>query len=438
MKKLFAAILALGLIVAFSATASAVDVKVSGSYYVVGVYDNQPSLNDATPYSRSYFYQRIRIQPEFKIAEGLSFTARMDAMEGNWDVNRAKFASGGGNTGFDWERGYVTFASGIGKFDVGYMSAGKFGLDWADSETTRPRIKLTTKMGPVLLIAIYEKWTENSVNQAWSNGSTANKTADADGAAYYLAPIYNFKGGQTGVLYGYINFNNTRTAGFRTTKQILHPYLKTSFGSFIVEAELNYIFGKKMEFDSGVGGTDVKYNGWGAYLMAKTNVGPATIGAQLGWSQGDDPDTADKDESGPGKGADWNPALILFNDDLATWSGGDMNTSGSGAAPNFSKPAGVYGNNGMQIFNIFADYKVTPKFMAGAALTYAKADKVVAGWEKTYGTEFDVKATYKLYDNLSYMVGAGYLWTGDYYKGLNGAAKTDNDYILMNKLTLSF
>ncbi len=54
------------------------------------------------------------------------------------------------------------------------------------------------------------------------------------------------------------------------------------------------------------------------------------------------------------------------------------------------------------------------------------------------GTEFDVTATYKLYDNLSYMVGAGYLWTGDYFKGANANAKVDNDYMLMNKLTLSF
>ena len=95
-------------------------------------------------------------------------------------------------------------------------------------------------------------------------------------------------------------------------------------------------------------------------------------------------------------------------------------------------------NNGLQIFNLYADYKVTPKFSLGAALTYAKADEVPAGWDSDYGTEFDVTATYKLYDNLTYMVGAGYLFTGDYYKGLNGAGKTDNDYILMNKLTLNF
>jgi len=36
------------------------------------------------------------------------------------------------------------------------------------------------------------------------------------------------------------------------------------------------------------------------------------------------------------------------------------------------------------------------------------------------------------------MVGAGYLWTGDYFKGANAAAKVDDNYILMNQLSLSF
>jgi len=54
------------------------------------------------------------------------------------------------------------------------------------------------------------------------------------------------------------------------------------------------------------------------------------------------------------------------------------------------------------------------------------------------GIEFDVTAKYKIYDNLTYMVGAGYLWTGDYFKKGVSTAKVGNDYILMNRLTLSF
>ena len=103
------------------------------------------------------------------------------------------------------------------------------------------------------------------------------------------------------------------------------------------------------------------------------------------------------------------------------------------------------------IYNGFVGFDPTPKLNVEAALTYATvAEKAlsVAGGVVTsadsdkLGTEFDVSLTYKLYDNLTYMVGAGYLWTGDYFRGATAAGATplkiDNDYILMNKLTLSF
>jgi predicted porin len=97
---------------------------------------------------------------------------------------------------------------------------------------------------------------------------------------------------------------------------------------------------------------------------------------------------------------------------------------------------------GFVLYNIFGDYKVTPKFSVGGALTYAQRDKTAAGVDKKMGTELDFTATYKIYDNLSYMVGAGYLFAGDWYKSVAPAmaptAEVENDYILMNKLTLTF
>ena len=421
MKKLFAVLLALGLIVAFSATASAVDLKFSGSYYIVGVYDDTPSLAE-NAYSRAYMFQRIRLMPVFAIAEGLTFTARMDAMEGIFDLTNARSArTPATSRNFDWERGWVTFKTGIGQFDVGYMSGGAWGTVWADSEGVRARVKYTGKFGPVMLIAIFEQNGEGDT-------VTAPHYTDADSSAYYLAPIYLFKGGSAGLLYGYINAANPRpAANYQVVKQILYPYMKATFGPVYVEAEVNYIFGEN-DYDYAHGAVD--YEGWGAYLMAKTNMGPASIGAQIGWSNGEDTD-ADI-TVGPGKGADWNPALILFNDDLNTWSGGDLNTNGGGGANSNI-------NDGYFIINVFADYKVTPKMSMGAALTYAKADEAqIAGQDKEYGYELDVTATYKLYDNLSYMVGAGYLWSGDWFKKGVAGASVDNDYILMNKLTLTF
>ena len=44
MKKFWLVLLSLGLIMAFSASAFAVDVKVSGSFYAAGMYQNKTTL----------------------------------------------------------------------------------------------------------------------------------------------------------------------------------------------------------------------------------------------------------------------------------------------------------------------------------------------------------------------------------------------------------
>jgi hypothetical protein len=36
------------------------------------------------------------------------------------------------------------------------------------------------------------------------------------------------------------------------------------------------------------------------------------------------------------------------------------------------------------------------------------------------------------------MVGFGYLWAGNWFKGTNAAAGVDNDYLLTHKMTLNF
>ena len=74
-----------------------------------------------------------------------------------------------------------------------------------------------------------------------------------------------------------------------------------------------------------------------------------------------------------------------------------------------------------------------------ASLSYAQADKKPLGViNDLYGWEVDVTGTYKLTNNLSYMLGVGYLFTGDYYKGASNTNRVNDNYLLINKLTLTF
>jgi len=443
MKKFLIVLLSLGLIAAFGMTASAADVKFSGSYYVVGFYDSNDLLQDTgKAYSRAAFYQRVRLQPVFQIAEGLTFTARIDALERQWgngswsgsDVTSSRRQVTVNNPktqeNFEFERGYVTFATKIGQFSVGYQSTGKWGTDFGDSEATRSRILYITAAGPVTFLALYEKPYESDYvsGPQPATTNTPSGKADADDDFFALAGIYGFPGGSTGLLYYNLRYASPRpVSNYKIQLHVLAPYVKAQFGPVYVESEVMYTFGKQKEFDTAGAGTDVDRSGWMAYLKVQSALGPATIGAQVGWNQGDDGSDLTKNKNGYGGGGDWNPALILMNSDFATWKPGGNDTSNNDPKTNFL------------LYQVFGSYNPMPKLTVGAALTFVQKDKSLKDEvSKKVGTEFDVTATYKLYDNLSYMVGAGYLWAGDYWKGTNSANQIGNDYMLMNKLTLSF
>jgi len=47
-------------------------------------------------------------------------------------------------------------------------------------------------------------------------------------------------------------------------------------------------------------------------------------------------------------------------------------------------------------------------------------------------------ATYKIYDALSYTIGAGYLFVGEYFKGFDANTKLKDNYLLTHRLSLNF
>jgi len=476
MKKFLVVLLSLGLIVAFGATASAADVKFGGSYYVVGVYENNPNLTPSElgyqTYSRSFFYQRVRLQPVFAIADGLTFTARMDALEKQWGNTNYKggvddlTSSRRDQTGviaqsqkiqesLEFERAYVTFMTGIGVFQVGYQNVDDWGTDFSDYSNSRPRIAFQTKAGPVTIAFAYEKLYETDTAGAGGPAYTGVAPTYAGGSnndTYAISGTYNGKGIEAGLLYKYyaLNWNAAAAANpYKTQRNLLSPYVKATFGPVYIEGELAYWFGKSAAYETVTGVAtkeDVKLQAYGAYLKGKFNIGPAYVGALFAYSSGNDLSDDTKDTKNPGGcGTNFAPALILMNDALNTWTNGVGIRSTTGTTNVTTSKYNVI------VYNMFAGINPTPKLNVEAGLTYAMVDKkalnkvgtvVTEADSDKLGTEFDVKATYKIYDNLSYMVGAGYLWAGDYFKGNTPvgavAAKIDNDYILLNQLTLSF
>jgi hypothetical protein len=99
----------------------------------------------------------------------------------------------------------------------------------------------------------------------------------------------------------------------------------------------------------------------------------------------------------------------------------------------------------------YASVKPTPKLDISLSYSWLRANQrssaingflVSAGnpevVSNSVGTEFDFKAKYKIFDNLTYMIGAAYLWTGDYFKGTSESNQANDNYLLMHSLNLTF
>jgi hypothetical protein len=178
--------------------------------------------------------------------------------------------------------------------------------------------------------------------------------------------------------------------------------------------------------------------------MASVDIKPAYVGGVFIYVEGDSPATAGSpnttNTAGQPGGTDFNPCLMLFNYDEMRWNGGFGNPTYFASFP-ANSATGAAGISNAFIAQLFVGVKPIPKLDVKLAGTWVRADKPVTntGWvSKDYGYEADLTATYKIYDNLSYMVGFGYLWAGDFWKGTQALGTVSNDYLLTHKLTLSF
>ncbi|HRY36087.1 MAG TPA: hypothetical protein P5249_09280, partial [Smithellaceae bacterium] len=136
-------------------------------------------------------------------------------------------------------------------------------------------------------------------------------------------------------------------------------------------------------------------------------------------------------------GRDWNPCLIMFNYyDRGKWIGalnGYDGTTDNGTMAN------------AWFFQLRGGFRPIDKIDIMASVSYARAEKTLKPantftWEgRDYGWEVDLVGSYKITNNLSYMLGAGYLFTGDWYSGTTATGQdVQNNLMVINKLSLTF
>ena len=441
MKRLWLVMLSLTLVLAFSTQAFAVDVKFSGSFYAAGMYLDKTSLRNTADgsdnVSTAFYYQRLRVQTDFIVSPGLSLITRIDAMERAWGAPRSTAATAldsqsagttaeNENIAFDWV--YINYESPIGTFRAGYMNDSAWGTAFMDSSLPRGKVAWSNTTGPWYYTLQIVKLTDNS----YTAKNPTITTTDADSDKYVAAVRYTWKNGQAGILGGIGRDASPRPASkYSTLFYTLQPYAIAQIGPVKVQAEIDYFWGNLKRMEDGT--TDTKLDDLAFFVDVLGDFGMFYAGATIAYISGDDPNTTDKTEGLKGLvdgGRDWNPCLIMFNYDRTYWSGsltGYDSTNLDGAMFNawFGQIRG--GIRPIAALDIMA------------SISYATADKKPAGViNSTYGYELDITSTYKITNNLSYMMGLGYLFTGDYFKGANNANAVRDNYMLINKLTLTF
>jgi hypothetical protein len=501
MKRFWLVMLSLGLVLAFSASAMAVDVKFSGSFYAAGMYLDKTSLNkDFDPgavigystvggfhylyygsqnpgISTAFYYQRLRVQTDFIVSPGLKLVTRFDAMERAWGAARGNAATAGilgtttndsqsagtmtenQNIAFDWA--YIYYTSPIGLFEIGYQADNGWGTVFGNNAINGAsigKISYTVPIGPFYINATVGKNGDNSYSAIRSTTAT-----DTDNDSYSVCAIYvPTKDIQIGLLGGYKRVAGGRAAAFGDSLYILpakfnayaysaNPYFKVKFGPVAVEGEVNYVWGQANWEGADVTGqtnivnglkTDI--NNLSVYLNAIADFGMFYGGATFAYVSGDDTvnTLTSKMEGGfIDGGVDFQPCLIMFNSDRAYWAG-NLNGVGYAYSGMMLGSQGPAPNGGVLANAWFGQGKVGVRPIAPldimASVSYAQADQKNTAIKADYGWEVDVTGTYKLTNNLSYMLGAAYLFTGDYYRGTSAANAINNNYMLINKLTLTF
>ena len=457
MKRFWLVLLSLGLIVAFSTSAMAVDVKFSGEYYAAGLYLDKGDIRKDSSWSNvssAFYFQRMRLRTDFVVSPGLTLTTRADIMERAWGAARS-VPNGGGlpgtpntagavtgdlmsagtraeNENINFDLAYITYISPIGIFFAGYQIDGAWGTVFGDSSNPTGKIGYMFRGGPITLGLQTGKNNEQSL--MYTNfGETRT---DADSSFYTAYGIYSWKGGMAGLLFKYINNANSRTPAFTSNRSRLLatlPYFKAQLGPVFLQGELIWLYGKVMFDESSPALVDITMNSLAAWIDGTADFGKVYVGGTFAYLAGNDPQTTDKIEGASTGGFDWNPCLIMFNYDLTYWQGGQLSYDGTA---NRSAMSNAY----------FAQLRVgvrpIDKFDIMLSGSWAHADKTpMSTWQsRDYGYEVDLTATYKITNNLSYMLGGGYFFAGDWYKGQNILIPNDiqNNFLVINKLTLTF
>ena len=245
----------------------------------------------------------------------------------------------------------------------------------------------------------------------------------ADLDAYVALATYALDDKNTvGVNYTFINQpNSTDEFGFSTKAELKFQDLSLHDNGNIAglgyKAEADMQFGSTLDDD----GDKLDLKGYGIMLGLNYNINPLNLRASAAYGSGSkSTDDADIKNFVTFLGADQHYTLV-YDYNVVTAAG--------------STATGI---SNTTYFNLGADYAATKELTASLDGYYLRASKTDSGISKNVGWEVDARVAYQLAKNLSYVVDAGYLKAGNFYRDTNSGFDKASATVLKHTLTLSF
>ncbi len=451
MKKIMSTVAALGLVAGMATAAQALEFKVSGHYFVEGVYQSSGDgagvslIDDAAGDENgndAFWRHEFVIRPVMKVNDkivvkskiylansGVDNATGSDGMWGSTDDE----ASASGNT-VDIHHLFMEYMSPIGKVRVGRTSGGLWQGDFLSSDKNQNRLMYFPNFLPKPFGACV--FLQKTVE---ADSITTENDSDYD--LYEASAWYKTKDLIVALAYDY--FDDARSmdrngilAGApeaEINKHLIKGYYNQNAGNMYAEMEFAYVWGDKEWDDTTTAATDDDYDSFAIMADVGMTMGNLDIGVLAFYASGDGDTTDDDLEAalsvpGWGLGEQFQPYTILTGATTGMLTGDYNSASATMTA------AGVIS------LGVHADFAVNDKLTLHSAIAYAEADDAMANVDDEYGWEIDLGISYALLDNLTYAVDFGYLMTGDFFEGNSVTENFDtNDiYVMNHRLTMEF
>ncbi len=439
MKKILSTVAALGLVAGMATAAQALEFKVSGHYFVEGVYQSSGEgagvslVEDTTGEERSndaFWRQEFIIRPVMQVNDKIVVKSKIylangpvdnAGTDGTWGTEDTNGIDG---NNINVHHLFMEYMSPIGKVRVGRTSSGLWQGDFLSSDKNNNRLMYFPNFMP-------ENWGSCVFLQKSAEGDSTdpNDSSNGDSDVYEVSAWYKTK--DLVVAMGYDFFEDSSNINFNKDRHLLKGYYNQNFGAMYTEMEFQYVVGEQTYSNSAL---DVDIENFAIMADVGMTMDKLDIGMLAFYATGDSDGATNLENDAAlsnsaeanGLGEQFQPYVILTGATTGMLTG-DYNAANADMVA-----------DGVVSLGMHADFAATDKLSLHTAIGFAQAEDTESIQDKDYGWEIDLGVSYKLMDNLTYAVDFGYLMTGDYFEEGTTTIDTNDVYVLNHRLTMEF